>query len=270
MPRQAGIVYLDQILTEPFTLEDLFNALGQADIQTNGKPVGIIKFLEGLCLSIAAEWETILKPYFLRNLTATQYLYSRGIEVSPFEADIDRKWEDITQATPDAPWNKIGSLITADVVKDGGASLSRVPWGGRKELSPRLRLNASINNKIYQLFAHRKEYLIKFNCYAHTSKECMILKEGLNHWFQTRQEILYTLGAQKFFVDLTPTGITIDKRTSMYCRSLVLYLRLEDWYLGEPAPPITSVGIEWVNMTPGGFPEIGDAQVSESTDIVIP
>lgn len=268
MPRQPGIVYLDTIVDNNFTMDQLFDALSETGYQLNGKPIGIVKYLEQMCASIQKEWESVLKPYFLRNLTATQYLYSRGIQVSPFEADINQVWEDHSTATPDAPWNKIGSLITCDVIKDSGASLTRVAWGGRKELAPRLRLNVSINNQIYQLFAHRKEYLISFSCYAHTSKEAMILKEGLNHWFQTRQEVLYGLGAQKFFVDLSPAPIGIDKRTSMYGRSLRFYLRLEDWYLGQPAPAISEVGIDWVTLnTNTNVPEVSESLVSEDITI---
>lgn len=267
MPVQPGIVYLNSITTSNFTLDQLYDALAEGGHQVNGKPVGIVKYLENLCLSIKTEWESVLKPYFIRNLTATQYLYSRGIEVYPFEADINHIWEDKGTSTPDAPWNKIGSMICCDVSKDGGASLTRTAWGGRKELTPRLRLNVQVLGKIYQLFAHRKEYLITFNCYAHSSKEAYLLKEGLNHWFQTRQEVMYQHGAQKFFVDLSPVPVGFDKRTSMYGRTLKLYLRLEDWYLGQPAPPINEVGIEWINMTPGLLPSIGDSVITEDIDL---
>lgn len=268
MPAQAGIVYLDaNSITPPYTLDKIFDAIGETDIQLNGKPLGIVKFLEELCAQIEKEWETFAKPYLLRNMTATQYLYSRGMDMSPFEADINQKWEDHKETSPDAPWNKIGSLICCDVIREGGASLSRVAWGGRKELTPRLRLNLSINNQIYQLFAQRKEYSVEFKCYAHTSKESMLLKEVLNHWFQVRQEVPYSFGAQKFFVDSSNQGTTVDKRTSMYCRNIKLYLRLEDWYLGEPAPAISSVGIEWVSLNQVSMPTIGDSNVSENYEI---
>lgn len=267
MPTQASVVYLTSPIEPPYTLDKIFEALGETDIQLNGKPIGIVKFLEELCLQIKKEWEIFAKPYLLRNLTPTQYLYSRGIEISPFESDINQKWEDHGSESADAPWNKIGSLITCDVIREGGASLSRVPWGGKKELTPRLRVNLSIKNQIYQLFAQRKEYSVEFKCYAHSSKESMLLKEVMNQWFQSRQEVLYALGAQKFFVDSSTEGTTIDKRTSMYCRNIKLYLRLEDWYLGEPAPAISSVGIEWVSLNQVSMPTIGDSNVSENYEI---
>lgn len=261
MPSHAGIVYLDKPIPEPFGLDALFEAIGESGIQTNGKPIGIVKFLEELCRRIESEWESVCKPYLLRNMTATQYLYSRKFSISPFEADINQKWEDHGSSSPDAPWNNIGSTVCCDVIRDSGASLSRVAWGGRKEVAPRLRLNVWVNGKLYQLFAHRKEYLIEFKCYAHSSKEAFLLKEALNHWFQIRQEVLYELGAQKFFVDLSNSGSFSDKRTHMYGRVLRLYLRLEDWYLGEPAVPITKIGIEWVNIVRGGWPTFGDSEI---------
>ncbi len=256
-----NIVYLNRPVKEPITLDALYEADTEMYFQTNGKPLGIVKFMEELALNITSGWEEVLKPYFLSNLTGTQYIYKSPIEVSPFEIDINRKWEDSTNYNPDSPWNSIPGVIVFDVIRDAGASLTRVAWGGRKELTPRLRMYVNANDKIYPLYAQRKEYLLDFKCYSHTSKESILIKEGLHKWFQVKQEVLYSLGAQKFFVDISNAGTVVDQRTRMYGRTLRLYLRLEDWYLGKESSPIKKVSIEWVPLNGGSIPSIGDSEV---------
>lgn len=256
-----NIIYLNQIVKEPVTLDALYEASTELYFQTNGRPIGIVRFMEGLAESIKEEWEERLKGYFIENMTATQYFYKVPVEVFPFEADVNRKWEDFKSGNADAPWNNLPGVIVFDTIRDGGASLTRVAWGGRKELSPRLRMYINANDKIFPLYAQRKEYLLDFKCYGHTSKEAMIMKEALHKWFQIRQEVLYHLGAQKFFVDVTNSKMEIDNRTGLYSKSLRLYLRLEDWYLGKESSPITKVSLEWVPLNQGSVPSIGDSEV---------
>ena len=257
-----NVVYLNRPVPEPITLDALYEASTELYFQTNGKPIGIVKYMEELASYIKNEWEDKLKGYFLENMSGTQYFYKVPIEVYPFEADINRKWEDFQSGNKDAPWNNLPGVIAFDVIRDAGASLTRVAWGGRKELTPRLRMYVNANNKIFPLYAQRKEHLLEFKCYGHTTKESMIMKEALHKWFQTRQEVLYHLGAQKFFVDLTNSKTEIDQRTGMYGKVLRLYLRLEDWYLGKESAPISKVSMEWIPLNGGSIPSIGDSEIT--------
>jgi len=242
-----NLIYLDNIVSEPFTLVDLFNSKISTDFQVNGQPLGIVHFMEQLGKHINDEWENVTKQYFLNNLTPTQYLYSKPLNVRPFESDINNIWEDHNTGTIDSPWNSIGGLIIYDIQKDRPASLSRRAFGNKRELTPRLRAYVSLNDIIYPIAVQRKEYIVNFKTYGHTSKEAFLIKEGLEQYINTRREVLFGLGAQQFYIDNGDGETNRDKRTKMYYRTINMYLRLEEWYIGTGAPPISSVGIDFEN-----------------------
>jgi tRNA-dihydrouridine synthase len=54
---------------------------------------------------------------------------------------------------------------------------------------------------------------------------------------RTRKEVLFGLGAQKFYVMGDSDGTKKDADNKMKYRTLNLYLRLEEWYIGQEWHP---------------------------------
>ena len=262
--KQAEVIYLDIPSTSQAELSDLLYAETEKRNQRNGKFNGIVDFLKKLAGSIESNWEDVTKNFYLANLSASQVMYGFMMKnaqgeyimippnVIPFKADINHIYEsrDITQ---DSPMNEIENFILFDIINNSPASLSRRPFGPRKELAPRLRFYIQTNDFQYPVSAKRKEFIIRFKAYAHSTEEAQLLIEGLEYFFDIKKEILYGLGAQKFYVMPSSIPTKEDKTTNMAVRQLDLYLRSEQWYIGEGAVTITSIEMDWINRLDSRF-----------------
>ena len=245
------IIYIEDSLEFPLDIGEALKIISEMGYQINGDARDIVDFLEKVALHIEEVWKTDLQQYFLNQLTATQYLYSnKSVRVFPHESDINQVWEENFTANPDTPCDTLGGIILADIEKEGPASLSRRAFGARRELTPRVRFYLYSNGTYYPLFAQRKEYIIRWDCFANTGKEAHLMKKALEKYFNIYQEKLYELGAQKFYVDdsagpRSGNRTAQDKRTALRQRTLFLYLRLEEWYFGAGIKEITSIEMQW-------------------------
>ena len=253
------VIKLDIPVEDPADLETIAKALADERFQTIGKPLGIIETLERLAKDIEEQWETLLKQYMLKELTATSYIYSRAAtspQVSPFAADINQVYEP-DNVTPDSPMAEIDPTICFDVETETPASLSRRMFGPNKEIGSRFRfyvqvprqhptLEDQIVIKQFPVSARRKEHIILFKTYAHSGKEATLMAKGLDYYFELRREFLLGVGVQHHHVTESLNLIKEDSRTKMKYRELRLYMRLEEWFIGEEVPVISSpIYMEW-------------------------
>lgn len=271
MNNTYDIIYLDlPVQPDTFTLEEFIQAQIEEKFQRNGKALGITVFLEQLGKDIEAQWESLLKPYYLENLTATQKFTMNKIKVIPVGADINQVYENVN-VSKDSPMSEITSTITYDYVKDSPASLSRKAFGTRKELGPRLRNWVQIyaipeggTTKVpmqYPVLVKRKEFVIEFKCYGHTPKEVSLMAGGLEYYIDIRKEKFYELGAQGFYYIGSTGGVEKDKDSNMFVRTVQMYLRLEQFYVGKGVTIIDKIEMEWA---------VGTDQIEESITIVGP
>lgn len=261
----ANVIYLDRIVGPDVRPEEVFRALSEYGYQVNGPPLGIVKFIEEVSKAVEQNWLEVGRDYLETNLTATQYVYfEKPPKVYPFETDLNLIYERWERETPDSPMNRFLPIITVDLASESPASLSRRPWGPRRELTPRLRFMVGIEDKIYPVLAQRKEYIIRFSCYGSNSKEALLVKEVLEKFFHTKREILFSLGMQQGYVESVGVGTRLEQfKTKAAVRILDFYVRLEDWYIGDGLPAIGDVTIEWLSSN--GLPNtVSGGSSSES------
>lgn len=262
----VDVIHLDRPVEDPAELLALIQADTELFFQTNGQPIGIVKFLEELTLQMSKDWEQMFQYYLLNNLTGTQYFYSQGatregdqneapVKIKapvfyPVEADINNVYKD-DNTTVDSPSHELDDMVVYDVVEDRPASLSRKAFGLRKEVAPRLRFYVETNRRQFPVLAKRKEYVVQFKCYSRSGKVAFLNRNALEYYLDTRKEVLYQLGAQKFYVMGDSDGTKKDPDNKMKYRTLNLYLRLEEWYIGQDAPIIEKITIDWNARTVG-------------------
>jgi hypothetical protein len=255
-----NVIHLDRPVEDPAELLALIQADTELLFQTLGPPIGIIKFLEELTRNMSNDWEGMFQTYLLNNLTATQYMYSQGAVKEgdentpdaklkapvfyPMEADINNVYKS-DNATDDSPSNELADCILYDVIEDRPASLSRKPFGLRKEVAPRLRFYVETNRRQFPVLAKRKEYVVQFKCFSRSGKMAFLNRNALEYYIDTKKEILFGLGGQKFYVMGDSEGTKKDPAIKMKYRTMYMYLRLEEWYVGQDAPIIEKIDIDW-------------------------
>lgn len=256
----VDVIRLDRPVEDPAELLALIQADTELLFQTNGKPIGIIKYMEELTKQMSSDWERMFQQYLLNNLTATQYLYSQGATREgdsqnpnqkvkgpvfyPMEADINNVYK-TDNLTPDSPAHELDDCILYDVVEDRPGSLSRKAFGLRKQLAPRIRFYVEANRRQFPVLAKPKEYVVQFRCYSRSGKMAYLNRNALEYYIDTRKEVLFELGGQKFFVMGDAEGTKTDPVLKMKYRTLFMYLRLEEWYVGQDAPIIEKINIDW-------------------------
>jgi len=236
--------YSDTPLSE-LQLRELIRKETEKRFQRNGVYNGIVSFMEELGAQIEFDWETMYQNYYLNNMSASSYIQIDQPNVYPFHSEINHILES-KSVSDDSPMAEVEESIVFDVSTDMPASLSRRAFGGRQELTPRLRFWVQTNSKQYPMMAKRKEYVITFKTYAQTAKVSHLMANALEYYIDTRKEVLFALGAQKFYVMGSNKNTEIDKKTEMAVREMRMYLRTEEWYVGEGVPIIDKISMEWV------------------------
>ncbi|OYT15275.1 MAG: hypothetical protein B7C24_13915 [Bacteroidetes bacterium 4572_77] len=272
-------IYIDAPSGTP--LNDIINlANKQIDDkhQRNGKSLNIISYLEQIGEHITEVWQDLSKDYYLSTMSATSYLYTDNINsatndlqkkvvVYPFHANIDHLYEN-NNNTPDSPVSELEQCITYNIEENRPASLSTVPFGPKKELTPRLRYwiqttgNINDTNQMvklqYPVLAQRKEYIVRYHVYANTSKMAQMMYSALEYYFNIHREKLYDLGMQQFYVMGSSAKISIDSVSKMHTTFIDTYHRLEEWYTGKPVSVISEIGLNW-NVTLDDVPSFDNS-----------
>jgi len=250
------VIKLDQPVQDPAELDELLTSIAEAKFQRNGKFKGIVEFMKSLAESIESEWENVSRKYYLQNLNPSQFYATfmrkdddgndiyLAPKVLPFEADIDHVLES-EDITPDSPMNEIEKFILFDITRNSPASLTRRAFGTRKELSPRFRFWIQMEDIQYPVLAQRKEFIITFKTFAHSTEEAYLMSEALEYYLNIKKEILYEFGAQKFYTIGTDKSTSTEKATKMPYREFDFYLRAEQWYIGEGAHIIDKIDMDW-------------------------
>ena len=233
--------------------------------QRNGKSLNVVTYLEEIGIHITEVWDELSKDYYLNTLDATSYLYidnvnsatrdlKKEVRVFPFMSNIDHEYENHNN-TPDSPASELEQCITYDIEENRPASLSTVPFGPKKELTPRIRYWIQTTGELneseefvklqYPVLAQRKEYIVRYKVFANTSKVARMMISTIEYYFNIHKEKLFDLGMQQFYVMGSSANTKIDSVSKMHTTYIDTYHRLEEWYTGKPVSVISEIGMNW-------------------------
>jgi len=245
MVNTYDVIQLDKPIPEgmEITIDELLEAICDVRFQRIGKPVGIIKILEGIAESISDTWEELSEQYLLNHISPTSFTYINKPLIVPFASEIDHVYES-NNATPDSPMNEIENLIVFDYGNEEPASLSRRKYGPLKEYGSRLRFYFQNGDQQWPVKARRREYIVTFKTYAHSRILASLYTKALDYYFEIKKEVLLGLGVQHHHVQHISHTMK-DNKTGMLYRELQLYMRAEEWFMGEAMPMINEISMNW-------------------------
>lgn len=232
---------------------ELYDALAGARFQRIGKPIGIVKILEEVGKDVCEEWASLVHQYMLTNVSGTSYFYLKKTpRFYPMTADINQTLE-ANNVTTDSSFSEADIAFAYDIETGKPGTLTKRAFGPNKENAPRFRFFISTDKYQYKVSAQRKEWEIHYKAYAQTGKIATLMVQGLEYYFNTRREKLLDLGVQHHYVMETMGAIEQDDKTGMFYRRQKVYMKTEEWFIGDKKPVISSIDMDW-QVNEGGTP----------------